>query len=347
MKKTVAALIAYALLTATFTSCSDDNNQTKTTTSAPETVHNTQAPMSEPAETSSAETEPAETTMDQDEMVNRVTQMSELVMGNYSKVTANRLCEDNPMSMGIMGGSPFFNIRVKTAEMIPDVAFEMCPIYLEALEEVGLSSGSISISAYEKDDKGYIIDETMTAWRSSNGIIGELADAPGGEKVKDCTVDMLYEYFGDKTTPFTSEEAVDLIKKGLEKKSQGLFHEDELAILISTAGGSISAAVRTYEEFLLPAAAEYAFKVIVPIAEKSELPFGRVTATVYDNDEKGGIVQETMVVWTTADGEAGEFNSRIESINNRQMTIQELYNKYAEYEELIEKAKNGERVERP
>lgn len=339
-------MIAVALLAAAFTGCSSNDNQAETTTVITETALNTQAPITDAAETTSAETEPAETTMSQDEMVSKVTQMSELVMGNYSKVTANRLYDEKPMTMGIMGGSPFFNIRVKSAEMIPDVVFEMCPVYLEALEQVGLPSGSISVSAYEKDDKG-IIDETMTAWRSDNGIIGALAYAPGGEKVNDCTVNMLYEYFGDRITPLTAEETADIIKMRLEKKAQGLFHEDKMALLVSTVGGSIAVTVRTYEEFLLPAAAEYAYEVIMPIAEKSELPFSRINAMVYDNDEKGGIVQETMVGWTTSDGETGTFNSKIEAISDLPMTIGELYDKYGEYDELIEKAKNDERIERP
>lgn len=347
MKKTTAALIALALLTTMFTGCSSSDSQEQTTTAAAETAAGTQAPTTETTETTPTETEPAETTMSQDEMISKVNQMSELVMGNYSKVTANRLYDEKPMTTGIMGGSPFFNIRVKSAEMIPDVVFEMCPIYLEALEQVGLPSGSISVSSYEKDDKGSIIDETMTAWRSNDGIIGALADAPGGEKVKDCTVDMLYEYFGDRVTPLTAEETADIIKVRLGKKAQGLFHEDQMALLVSTVGGSIAVTVRTYEEFLLPAAAEYAYEVIIPIAEKSELPFSRINAMVYDNDEKGGIVQETMVGWTTSDGEAGTFNSKIEAISDQPMTIDELYDKYGEYGELIEKAKNGERIERP
>lgn len=104
-------MIAVALLAAAFTGCSSNDNQAETTTVITETALNTQVPITD-AETTSAETEPAETTMSQDEMVSKVTQMSELVMGNYSKVTANRLYDEKPMTMGIMGGSPFFNIRV-------------------------------------------------------------------------------------------------------------------------------------------------------------------------------------------------------------------------------------------
>lgn len=347
MKKTIGALIAFALLTTAFTGCSSNDNQTETTSSVPETLPVPQTSAAAPSDTTAEETQPAETTMSQDEMAEKVTAMGGMVTGGYSKVTANRLCDDNPMSVGIMGGTPFFNIRVKSAEMIPDVVFEMCPVYLEALEQVGLSSGRISVSAYEKDDKGYIIDETMTAWRSGDAVRGDLADAPGGEKVQDCTVDMLYEYFGDRTVPFTAEETADIIKIRLGKKTQGLFHEDDMALLVSTAGGSIAVTVRTYEEFLLPAAAEFAYEAIMPIAERSELPFSRINVMVYDNDEKGGIVQETMVGWTTSDGETGTFNSKIEALSDLPMTIEELYDKYGEYEELIEKAKNNERIERP
>ncbi len=242
--------------------------------------------------------------------------------------------------------NPSLLIRVKEAGDIPNAAFEASEIYREALAAAGFTAGTLSVNTYEKDDKGYIIDETMIAWRSPDGLTGKLVDGVDVKTVEDCTIDGLYQYFGDKVKPFTAEETADFIKTRINKKSEGLLHEDDNAVLVSTAGGSIAVSLRTYEEFLIPAAAEYAYEVIMPIAEKSELPFGRINANIYENDENGGIKQETMIGWTTLDGITGKFTSHPEPVTDGDYTLNELYVKYGEYTELIAKAKNNERVQK-
>ena len=84
----------------------------------------------------------------------------------------------------------------------------------------------------------------------------------------------------------------------------------------------------------------------MPIAEKSELPFSRINVNIYEDDENGGIKQETMVGWTTVDGVSGKFTSHPEPVTDGDYTLNELYVKYGEYTELIEKAKNNERVQK-
>ncbi|MCM1299233.1 MAG: hypothetical protein NC203_05615 [Firmicutes bacterium] len=359
MKKAIAAITAFILITAALSGCSDGGEtQTQTQTETEAAAPEASVAESTAASTSAAETEPAAaeaaTTLSNDELTAKLQEVGGYFTGKISKATLNRLYDETSMSVSINADrNPSVLLRLKEASDIPNAAFEMCELYQKALEQAGFSDGTLSISAYDTDDKGYIIDETMIAWRSGDGITGTLVDGTNGEKTENCTADMLYEYFADEVKPFTSEETIDLIKKRMGKipfknrmgkMPECLLHEDENAVAVSAAGGSIAVNIRTYEEFLIPAAAEYAYELIIPIAERSELPFGRLNANVYDSDEKGGIVQETMVGWTTLDGATGTFTSKPEGIDKAEMTLEELYEKYGGYKELIEKAINGERV---
>lgn len=347
-KKYSAAVLTAAFIAAALTGCSDNSKDGEGTTApvTPEpTVKATEESTAAPAAATAAETE-ADTTLNDDEFIAKLKEISGYVTGKFSKATLNRIYDEKSIQVSAtIEKNPSLLIRVKEAGDIPGAAFEASEIYREALAAAGFTTGTLSVNTYEKDDKG-VIDETMIAWRSPDGLTGNLVDGVNVKRVEDCTIDGLYEYFGDKVKPFTAEETVDFIKKRINKKSEGLLYEDDKAVSVATAGGSIAVSVRTYEEFLIPAAAEYAYEVIIPIAEKSELPFGRIVSTVYENDENGGIKQETMIGWTTADGITGKFNSHPEPVTDGEYTLNELYEKYGEYTELIEKAKNNERVQK-
>lgn len=351
MKKTIAALTAFVMLTTALAGCSNNSDSdSETVAPATEPITTTaEAAVSTAEETEETESTETETeAMTDQELTEKLNGISQYISERFSKAILNRLSDDGGAKVGIdLERNPSVLIRVKEASDIPNAALELCGLYREVLAEYGFTKGILSISYFEKDDNNRMIDGTMIAWRSSDGVTGTLVDPTTGKKVEDCDTDKLYEYFGDKVKPFTAEEAADLIKMKLNKNAEGLVYDDRLALLVSTAGGSIAVTVRTYEEFLIPAAAEYAYEIVIPIAERSELPFGRLNATVYDNDENGGIVQETMVNWMTVDGETGTFNSKIEVIGDQPMTLEELYEKYGEYDELIQKAKSGERVIRP
>ena len=350
-KKYLSVLITAAAIITALTGCSDNSKEVEGTT-APETQKpaasaeiTTNSP-SQTAEETTAETA-AETALSDDELIAKLNEISAYVSGKFSKATMNRIYDEKSITVSAdIEKHPSLLLRVKEAGDIASAAFEASEIYRDALAAAGFDTGVLSISTYEKDDKGYIIDETMIAWRSPDGLTGKLVDGVDVKTVEDCTIDGLYEYFGDKVKPFTAEEAADLIKMRINKMSQGLLHEDENAVLVSTAGGSIAVSLRTYEEFLIPAAAEYAYEVIMPVAEKSELPFSRINVNIYEDDENGGIKQETMVGWTTADGTAGKFTSHPEPVTDGDYTLNELYEKYGEYTDLIEKAKNNERVQK-
>lgn len=348
-KKYSAAVITAAFIAAALTGCSDNFEGGEGTT-APVTPELTATVAAEsttaPAAATAAQTE-ADTTLNDDEFIAKLKEISGYVTGKFSKATLNRIYDEKSIQVSAtIEKNPSLLIRVKEAGDIPGAAFEASEIYREALAAAGFTSGILSVNTYEKDDKGNLIDETMIAWRSPDGLTGNLVDGVDVKRVEDCTIDGLYEYFGDKVKPFTAEETVDFIKKRINKKSEGLLHEDDKAVSVATAGGSIAVSVRTYEEFLIPAAAEYAYEVIIPIAERSELPFSRIVSTVYENDENGGIKQETMIGWTTMDGKTGTFNSHPEPITDGEYTLNELYVKYGEYTKLIEKAKNNERVQK-
>lgn len=344
-KKYLSALITAAVIITALTGCSDSSE----ITTAPETqkpAASAESSTNSPTETTeetTAETE-ADTVLSDDEFIAKLNEISAYVSGRFSKATLNRIYDEKSITVSAdIEKHPSLLLRVKEAGDIASAAFEASEIYRDALASAGFDTGVLSISTYEKDDKGYIIDETMIAWRSPDGLTGKLVDGVDVKTVEDCTIDGLYEYFGDKVKPFTAEETADLIKMRINKKAEGLLYDDK-AVSVATALGNISVSVRTYEEFLIPAAAEYAYEVIIPIAEKSELPFSRLNANIYENDENGGIKQETMIGWTTADGTTGKFTSHPEPVTDGDHTLNELYVKYGEYTELIAKAKNNERV---
>lgn len=350
-KRLLTALIAASLITAVFSGCSAESGESAGTTphviSEPPTTVTKQEETKAPTESATEPQTEAQTTMSDSELAEKMNELGGYVNGKLSKATRNRLYDGESLKVGInLDKQLTLLVRVKKAADIANAGFELGELYRAAEEALGITLGTLSISSYEKDEKGYIIDETMTAWRSADGITGKLVDAVGSASVDDCSAEGLYEYFGDKALPFTAEEAADLIKMRMTIKAEGLLHEDENAVLVSTVAGQIAVNVRTYEEFLIPAAAEYAYSVIIPIAEKSEIPFSRINAMVYDSDDNGVIVQETMIGFTTQDGATGKFNSKPEAIDNEETTLEKLYEKYGEYSELIEQAKNNQRVER-
>lgn len=355
MKKKFITVILAAVLIAALTGCDNSSEKNDNTSlSDVSTVSQVSTPAAAQTVTTAAEsdaaaagTEKAATALTDDELRDKLTEFSTYVTGKFSKAALNRIYDENAITVSInLEREPSLLIRVREAGDIPNAAFEASGIFREALAATGFTSGILSVSVYEKNDDGRIIDETMIAWRSNDGLTGKLVDGVKSKSVEDCTVDGLYGYFGDAVKPFTAEEAADFIKIRINKKSEGLLYESEDSVLVSAAGGSIAVMVRTYEEFLIPAAAEYSCEVAAAIAEKSELPLGRVVVNVYENDENGGILQETMIGWTTLDGMAGTYNSKPEGIEKAEMTLNELYAKYDGCAELIEQAKNNRRVHR-
>lgn len=342
MKERIIA--AAAVLALLMTGCSNasgggENSESGTDGSAAANAAVT-APESTVSDTEAAAKIP------EGEITDKIREIGQNIGGEFSLVTSNRLYDSSSVAFNYILGEVAINVRVAKAEYIPDAAFDLCGIFTEAMSEAELPLGVISISAYETDEKGYMIDETATIWRSKDGVTGTLNDAPNNKKLTDCTVAQLYEHFGDKVTPFTKEETSDIIKKKLGRNSSALLHSDENCILVSMAEGSIAVLVRTYKEFLIPAAAERAMEVVFPVAERSELPFSRLNVTFYDDDaESGSIAADTMIGWTTLDGETGRFVSKPEGIDEELWTIEDMYGKYSENQELIEKALNGERVD--
>lgn len=350
-RKLFSVATAFAVMCMVLCGCSGNggNKDSSDTSTAPDVT-------SVLSETASAETTAALTAGDvteadvtdlddsNNEVVEKVREIASRIGNEFSAVTNNRLFDSSSVHFSLSLDGVFVTIRVSKPEYIPDAAFDISGVLADTLLNEELTIGNLAFVAYDTDSDGRMIDETLVAWRSKDGVKGGFVSAIDDKRIDDCTVEQLYEYYGDKVKPFDKEETCDIIKRKIRRKASGLLHEDENSVLVAVADGTIAVSVRTYEEFLIPAAAEYAVEVTMAVTKRSELPFSRLHSRIYDNDEKGGIAVGSMVGWTTEDLETGKFISKPGGIEEDLVTLEYLYEDYSDYWELIEKAKNGERV---
>lgn len=254
------------------------------------------------------------------------------------------LSDKFPIIVNLTDGEALVIIRAAKPEYIPDVAEGVCEMIVEAVRESGYPLNALGISAYDTEESGAVLQDTVTSWSTVDGVNGVFVSVPDNVRIDNCTIQQLYDYYADKLEPLSREQTSAAIKEILYKNSQGLIY-DENSVSVSMAEDRIVVMARTYKDYLVPAIAERAVEAVFAVAKRSELPFGRIHVYCADNSDDGEFDKETIVSWETYDMETGTFFSAPDDIQEELYMIEDMYEYYSEYYELIEKAMNGERVD--
>lgn len=141
-----------------------------------------------------------------------------------------------------------------------------------------------------------------------------------------------------------TEDAVEAyIKDNLTEKCSNMLYEgsDSISVLIVSEKANIK--IKAFADFCIPPVAEELLPVATEALEKNGVELGEISVAYYrmNND---GVVDGSMVDWTTKDGEKGTFASEPDGVVEPGYSIADLQEYYKDYGELVERIQNGEEV---
>ena len=116
---------------------------------------------------------------------------------------------------------------------------------------------------------------------------------------------------------------------------------DGRAISVLIVNGQATVTIRVHADFCIPTVAEELLPVALEALEENDTDLGKVSFTYYRKNNSG-IVDGSMVDWTTRDGEKGTFASEPDDVTNTGYTLEDLQEYYEGYEEIVEKLRSGE-----
>lgn len=122
----------------------------------------------------------------------------------------------------------------------------------------------------------------------------------------------------------------------LPKGFAGLLEDGDFVTVLCT-NGEAKVTVKAFANFAIPNVAEEYLPVAQDAAEAAEVTLSEFTVTSY-NVNKDGVVEDTLSNWTTKDGNAGILTDTTsgENIIKQGMTIEQLYEYYDGYKEIVE-----------
>lgn len=253
-------------------------------------------------------------------------------------------------------------IEVAKPEYIPEVVAPLHDFIQESVGESYYALGSIYITFTGRKPDGSrdirIKDtsdtvfmstdwdaDSMVWWFSKDGVRGDFSSVPEDITIEDCTAMPMYEHYADKLGLMDREQTVETIIEQISRSSRALFYEDEAALSVSVEDDSIVVLARTYKDYLVPVLAANVTEAIWNVKKESFLPFGKLRVYCADDSEDGGIDEGTEVFWETADLEAGVFKSAPDGVYKELYTIEDVYEYYEEYFDLMDRALNGEQID--
>lgn len=128
-----------------------------------------------------------------------------------------------------------------------------------------------------------------------------------------------------------------------ERVSEGcwniLYEENPISCLIVSEQANVT--IRTSSDFCIPSAAEELLPIVTEALAENDTTLGKVSVTYYRTNSSG-VVDGSMVDWTTRDGEKGTFASEPDNTTQTGYTVEDLQEYYKDYAELVERLRNGE-----
>lgn len=156
--------------------------------------------------------------------------------------------------------------------------------------------------------------------KSSNNLTAELE-----------TEDAIKTYIEERVT----KECVNILySEDVDAKGDG----EPVSVLIINENASVTIRVRA--DFCIPSAAEELLPIILEALEENGTALGKINFTYYRKNNFG-IVDSSMVDWTTNDGEKGTFASAPDDVMYTGYSVEDLREYYKDYEELVERIRNG------
>lgn len=137
------------------------------------------------------------------------------------------------------------------------------------------------------------------------------------------------------------EQIFEEISNGISQETNKLLYDAD-SVKVYVQNGKVKISVRTYADFLIPTVAEEVCPIALSAIEKTDYPLEYIQITQYYENEKDGMLTDTLVSWESKDGITGTFVSAPDSEHKVNCPVQDLYEYYSEYSDLVEKAKQGE-----
>lgn len=145
----------------------------------------------------------------------------------------------------------------------------------------------------------------------------------------------------DLTDKQATEDAIEAYITERVTKECGYILDEGEPISVLIVNGQASVTIRTFADFCIPAAAEELLPVVLEALEENDTDLGKVSFTYYRTNNSG-VVDGSMVDWTTRDGEKGTFASEPDDTTHTGYTIEDLQDYYKDFEELVDKLRSGE-----
>lgn len=116
---------------------------------------------------------------------------------------------------------------------------------------------------------------------------------------------------------------------------------DPITVLIVNEKASVT--IKAFADFCIPSVAEELVPIILEALTENETELSRISFTYYRMNNSG-IVEDSMVDWTTKDGESGTFASKPDGVTKPGYTIADLQEYYKDFDELVGQFRSGEEV---
>lgn len=148
----------------------------------------------------------------------------------------------------------------------------------------------------------------------------------------------------DLSSKAEAEAAVEAhIKDSLTEECSNMLYEGSDSVSVLIVSGKANIKIKAFADFCIPPVAEALLPVATEALEKNGVELGEISVTYYRMNSDG-VVDGSMVDWTTKDGEKGTFASEPDGVVEPGYSITDLQEYYKDYGELIERIRNGEEV---
>lgn len=115
--------------------------------------------------------------------------------------------------------------------------------------------------------------------------------------------------------------------------------EKPITVLITNEEAHVT--IRAFLDFCIPAVAEELVPVAMEALEENGVTLDRISVTYYRTNHDG-VVDGSLVDWTTKDGENGTFTSEPDNLMKPGCAIADLLEYYADDQKMVDKLKTGE-----
>ncbi len=112
----------------------------------------------------------------------------------------------------------------------------------------------------------------------------------------------------------------------------------QISVLITNEQANIT--IRARHDFCLPPIVEELVPVALEALEENDADLGRISVSYYRTNNDG-VVDGSMVDWTTKDGKTGMFASEPDGVVEANYAVADLWAYYSDYEEIIAFLKSG------